>query len=92
MEIKELKEKLEEQAFKLNKAKANGMMVAQETERMRNLLVNSYDEIINGLERADRLEREVSVLNMELADAERELDELTKKTTPKKKAEPKADE
>lgn len=90
MEIKELREKLSEQAFKLKKARANGTMVMQETERMKNLLVNNCDAIIDVLTRVEKLEQEVAVLNMELDDAERELDEAkkdasAKKTTAKKK-------
>lgn len=90
MEIKELREKLEAQAFRLAKAKSNGTMVKQETERMRNLLVNNYEEIVDALAMAEKLEREVAVLNAELDDAERELDEAKKeagekKTTAKKK-------
>lgn len=91
MEIKELKAKLEEQAFRLNKAKSNGTMVNQETERMKNLIINNYEAIVDALAKAEKLEREVSILNIELDDAERELDEMkqgagTKKTTAKKKA------
>ena len=90
MEIKELREKLSEQAFKLKKARANGTMVMQETERMKNLLVNNCDAIVEALTRVEKLEQEVAVLNMELDDAERELDEAkkdasAKKTTAKKK-------
>lgn len=90
MEIKELREKLSEQAFKLKKARANGTMVMQETERMKNLLVNNCDAIIDVLTRVEKLEQEIAVLNMELDDAERELDEAkkdasAKKTTAKKK-------
>lgn len=90
MEIKELREKLEAQAFRLAKAKSNGIMVMQETEHMRNLLVNNYEEIVDALAMAEKLEREVAVLNAELDDAERELDEAKKeagekKTTAKKK-------
>lgn len=84
MEIKELREKLSEQAFKLKKARANGTMVMQETERMKNLLVNNCDAIVEALTRVEKLEQEVAVLNMELDDAERELDEA-KKDTPVKK-------
>ena len=98
MEIKEMREKVSEQAFKLKKARANGTMVMQETERMKNLLVNNRDAIIDALTRVEKLEQEVAVLNMELDDAERELDEAkkytsAKKTTAKKKeVSPEADE
>lgn len=98
MDIKELREKLSEQAFKLKKARANGTMVMQETERMKNLLVNNCDAIVEALMRVEKLEQEIAVLNMELDDAERELDEAkknasAKKTTAKKKeASPEADE
>ena len=84
MEIKELTGKLKEQAFKLKKAQSTGTMVMQETERMKNLFVNNCDEIIAALERAEKLEKEVAVLNMELDDAERELDEAKKSTSAKK--------
>lgn len=90
METKELIEKLNEQEFKLKKARANGVMVMQETERMKNLLVNNCDAIIDVLTRAEKLEQEVAVLNMELDDAERELDEAKKGAEVKKTAKNKA--
>ena len=98
MEIKELTKKIEEQAFRLKNAKANGTMVAQETERMKNILMNSIDGIVEGLKKVEKLTEEIEILNAELDDAEAELkekdqeiDKLTgKKTTngAKKKAEP----
>lgn len=98
MEIKELVEKIEGQAFKLKNAKSNGTMVAQETERMKNLLINCTDDIIAGLKKVAKLTEEIEVLNAELDDADDELKEkdqeiarLTEKKTTtgvKKKTEP----
>ena len=92
MEIKELREKLEAQAFRLKKAQASGAMVNQETERMKNVLVNNFEAIIDVISKAEKMEQEIAILNMELDDAERELDdakkEPVKKTTAKKKEVP----
>ena len=46
MTIKELKQAIDDQAFALKKAKTRGFMVNQETEKMRNLLVNNLDDIL----------------------------------------------
>ena len=52
VDIKELKDRITSQAFTLKKAKTRGMMVTQETDRMRNILMNSLDEIVEALEYA----------------------------------------
>ena len=53
MDIKELKSKIAEQAFRLQGAKANGFMINQETERMKNILMNNLDDIVEALKFAD---------------------------------------
>lgn len=75
MNVKELKAKLEEQAFALKKAQSVGMMVNQETDRMRNLLVNNTDEIMEALAFAVEAEEKIERLTVEVASADEELDE-----------------
>lgn len=94
MNIKELRDKLSEQAFNLEKAKSRGMMVNQETERMRNLLVNNLDGIMEALdyavgaeEKIERLTVEVESADAELLDKDDEIAELKAKLEkPAKKA------
>lgn len=75
MEVKELVQKLEEQAFKLNIAKSNGNMVPQETERMKNVLMNNCDEIVAQLKRIAKMEENIMMLEQEIDDADAELKE-----------------
>ena len=49
MTVTELRDKIAAQAFALEKAKKRGMMVSQETERMKNVLMNNMDAIIDAL-------------------------------------------
>ena len=48
------------------------------------ILFNNLDAIESALKYAADAEKQIKVLELELADAERELDEATKKTTHKK--------
>ena len=75
MNVKEVKSKLEEQAFRLKKAQTTGMMVNQETDRMRNLLVNNMDEIMEALAYAVDAEEKLERLTVEITSADEELDE-----------------
>lgn len=75
MNAKELKEKISEQQFKLKKAKTSGMMVAQETDRLRNILVNSLDDILEALDMAISAEDRIECLTVEIESADAELQE-----------------
>ena len=74
-DIKELKSKIAEQAFRLQGAKANGFMINQETERMKNILMNNLDDIVEALKFADEAQDKIDILTADLNDADQELEE-----------------
>lgn len=97
MTIKELKQTLDDQAFALKKAKTRGFMVNQETEKMRNILVNNLDDILAALDVAIDADERISRLVVEIESADAELiekddeisslkEELAKKPSSGKKA------
>lgn len=73
MTVKELKQTIEEQAFALKKAKTRGFMVNQETEKMRNILVNNLDDILAALDVAIDAEERIARLVVEVESADAEL-------------------
>ena len=75
MTIKELKQTLDDQAFALKKAKTRGFMVNQETEKMRNILVNNLDDILAALDVAIDAEERIARLVVEVESADAELAE-----------------
>lgn len=96
MTVTELRDKIAAQAFALEKAKKRGMMVSQETERMKNVLMNNMDAIIDALTFAAEADKKVTLLATEVDDADAELREkddeiaalkaeLEKKQAPKAK-------
>ena len=94
MEIKELYEKIRSQNFNMRKGMANSVNHTQFIEQTKNVLFNNTDAIEEALKYAVEAEQQIRLLEVELNDAEAEIDELTaKKTTQKtkKKATP-ADE
>lgn len=78
MDTKELREMLLAQNGKLVQVMAGGAKQMEAKERMKNLLFNYKDDIFAALLSTQKLEEDVKLLELELADAERELDELTK--------------
>ena len=76
MNIKELKGKIGEQQFRWNRAKQNGNMINQESERMKNILLNNVDEIMEVLTYAEGAADRIEILMAEMDDADRELQEL----------------
>lgn len=82
MEIKELYEKIRVAAFNMRKGMSNSNNHASFREQMKNVLFNNLTEIEAALKYATEAADKIKVLELELDDAERELDELTKKTTP----------
>lgn len=75
MTINELKQKLDDQAFAMEKAKTRGFMVNQETEKMRNILVNNLDDILAALDVAIDAEERIARLVVEIESADAELAE-----------------
>ena len=75
MTIKELKRTLDDQAFAMKKAKTRGFMVNQETEKMRNILVNNLDDILAALDVAIDAEERIARLVVEIESADAELAE-----------------
>lgn len=84
MEIKELYEKIRDNSFSMRKGMSNTTNHAPFIERMKNVLFNNLTEIEAALKYASEASKQISLLELELSDAERELDELSKKTTQKK--------
>lgn len=89
MDIKNLYTKISEQRFRLRRVIANTVNHGPVIEQTKNMLYNNIAEIEEALEYAAKAEDQIKLLELELSDAERELDELAKKTTrkPKKEAE-----
>ncbi len=95
MDIKGLYEKISDQNFRMKRGIANSVNHGAYYEQTKNLLLNNADAIEEALKYAMEAEKNIQVLELELKDAERELDEkdkliaeLTaagKKTTGKKK-------
>ena len=90
MSRKELYEKIRDNSFNMRKAISNTAVHTPYIERMKNVLYNNLSEIEDALKYAAEAEKQIQVLELELADAERELDEATKKTTQKKQRTAKA--
>lgn len=91
--FKALYEEISETAFRTRRGIANTAAPMRFVETAKNVLYNNMDAIEEALKYAAEASQKIRVLEVELADAERELDEaLSKKTTPKKKAAKAADE
>jgi len=89
----ELYEKVRDVAFSTRRALANTVAPASHVERAKNVLYNNMDAIEAALKFAADAEKQIQVLEVELEDAEREIDELSKpKTTQKNKKAAKLDE
>ena len=88
MDIKALYEKISEQNFRLKRVLGNSSAPGGVIEQTKNILYNNTNDIEEALKYAVDAEKKIKVLELELSDAERELDELekqSKKTTSKKK-------
>lgn len=88
----ELYEKIRDMAFATRRAIANTAAPGGHIEKAKNVLYNNMGAIEDALRFAASAAKQMEILEVELADAERELDELTKKTTQKKKTKAAADE
>lgn len=89
-DYKELYEKIRDMAFAVRNGIANTAAPMRFVEQAKNVLYNNMDGIEAALKFAADAQDQIKVLELELSDAERELDELTHKTTAKKK--PKAED
>lgn len=93
MDYKGLYEKIRDMAFNVRKGINNTAVPMRYVEQAKNVLYNNMDDIEAALKYASDAEHQIKVLELELADAEREIDDLTKKATPsgKKKGNAKSD-
>ncbi len=73
MEIKQLIQEVGDQAFRLKNAKETGIMVRDEQERMKNVLLNNVDAIMEALSVAAEADEQIKILNLQLDDAEQDL-------------------
>lgn len=73
--VQELVKTISDHAFRLRRAKSNGTMIRQEQESMKNILMNNVDQILEALSVAAEADEKISLLEMELDDADKELDE-----------------
>jgi len=86
MELKELYEKIRSQNFNMRKGISNSVNHTPFIEQTKNVLFNNTDAIEEALKYAVEAEQKIQILEVELNDAEAEIDELTaKKTTAKNK-------
>ena len=85
MDYKKLYEKIRDVAFNTRKGIENTAAPLRFVEQAKNVLYNNMDDIEAALKFASEAAKQIEVLELELADAERELDQAEKKTTQKKK-------
>ena len=78
MDIKAIYEKISEQHFRLKRGLANSVNHSLYIEQTKNVLYNNLKEIEEALEYAANAEQKIQILELELNDAERELDEKDK--------------
>ena len=74
--ITELRQKVEDQLFKWKSAKSSGTMVTQETERLKNIMLNNATDIVDALKVAEGAAKQIAELETELDSADTELKEL----------------
>jgi len=94
MDIKALYQKVSDQNFRMKRGIENSVNHAQFREQTKNVLLNNTEAIEEALKYAAEAEEKIKLLELELNDAERELDEkdrqiaelTAKKTTSKKKS------
>lgn len=75
MDIKKLNGEISNAKYNYQKALSDGFTITRSRESLRNVLENSLDEILEALAFAENAEEKTQLLEVELADAERELDE-----------------
>lgn len=77
--MKELLIRIDDQMFRLNRAKANNILVNQEVERTKTILYHHAAQILEALRLAVEAEEKIALLEAELNDAEAELSEMDKR-------------
>lgn len=94
IDYQELYEKIRDIAFSTRRALSNTAAPMGHVERAKNMLYNNMDAIEEALKFAAGAQKEIQLLEVELADAEREIDELSSKpkTTRKNKKAENSDE
>ena len=85
MDVKVLYEKISEQNFRLKRVLGNTSAPGGMIEQTKNVLYTNIDALEEALKYASDAEKQIKVLELELSDAERELDEMKNKTIPKRK-------
>ena len=93
-EFKTLKDKLEEQQFRLRRMLGNTAAPGPVIDQTKNILYNNFDAIVQAVTYAVKAEEEIAILEQELRDAESDIDERDQtiknlkaaKATGKKKA------
>ena len=78
MTRKELVTSINEQAQRIDYARRSGMGLQAQMERMNNILFSHYGEILTALKEHDKANEKLELLEVELADAEKELSEKDK--------------
>ena len=78
MDMKQMVKDVQDQAFRLRNAESTGMLVREERERMKNVLFNYKDEILEAIAIADEADEKIKVLELQLDDSDKELAELEK--------------
>ena len=73
IDVTELRKKIEDQLFRWNNAKSNGTMVNQETERMKNILLNNVGDIVVALRACENSAQQIAELEAEIDSADAEL-------------------
>ena len=73
VKVTELRDIITTQQFAMNRAIQHGMLVNQEKERMRNVLMNHLDDIVEALQLAAEADKRVERLMAEVASADAEL-------------------
>lgn len=76
IDVKELLGKIEEQAFRCRHAESNGIRVDHERERLKNVLFNNVNDVIEALKIALSADTQIRMLEASVESADAELKEL----------------
>lgn len=90
MDVNGLKQRIGDQLFTLKKAETLRIKVAQEREKLSNILVNNVDEIIEVLDYVAKADERIARLAAEVESADAELQEKDDEIAALKKTKAKA--
>lgn len=79
MAISDIIQKMTSVQFEYKQALEHNMGVAPAREKLKNVVVNYYDEILKALKEVDSLKEEVAALDKALEDADNEIKALSSK-------------